>query len=170
MPRGAQSKRPAPQSQLLIYAYYYSYWIENTEVSKTVWMKSVSITELIWQADTWEEIQTGSEKSEVGRFSTQTLLNSQWGMEEVALHRASTRCQMSLETWMRLLLWCEAEWERNESGYWQRAISWSRAFHMIATCVPWRLYTQRNSPVETLLKIYDKNILKIDAILSLKCF
>ena len=30
------------------------------------------------------------------------------------------------------------------------------------SCVPLHFYRQRNSPVETLLKIYDKNILKID--------
>ena len=32
------------------------------------------------------------------------------------------------------------------------------------------LYTHRNFPVGTLLKIYDKNILKIDSKLSLECF
>ena len=144
--------------------------IKHSEVSKTVWIMSVSITELIWQAKTWEEIQTGSGKSEVGRVSTQPLLNTQWDIGYVALTKASTRCQPSLETWMRLLLWCGAGWELFESVVWQRAKSWSCVFHMIATCVPMLLYRHRNSPAETLLKIYDNNILKIDSILSLTSF
>ena len=37
---------------------------------------SVSITGLIWQAKTREEIKTGSEKSEVGMYSTQLPLKS----------------------------------------------------------------------------------------------
>jgi hypothetical protein len=96
-------------------------------------------------------------------------LNTQWGMDEVALPRASTRWQPSLETWMRLLLRCGARWELFESVVWQRARSWSHAFHMIATCLPWLFYRHKNSPVGTLLKIYD-NILKIDSILSLTSF
>ena len=131
-------------------------------------MVSVSITELIWQAKTREEIQTWSGKSEVGRFSTQPLLNTQWDISYVALPKTSTRCQPSLETWMRLLLWCGAGWELFESVVWQRARSWSHAFHMIATCIPWLFYRQWNSPAGTLLKIYDKNILQNDSILSLK--
>jgi hypothetical protein len=65
---------------------------------------SVSITELMWQAKTWEEIQTGSGKSEVGRFSTQPLLNTQWYIGYVALPKASTRCKLFLETCLRILL------------------------------------------------------------------
>ena len=137
------------------------YW-KHSEVSKTVWMMSVSITKLIFQAKTWEEIQTGSGKSEVGRFSTQPLLNTQWDMDKVALPMA--RCHSSSETWMRILLCCEAGWELFESVVWQRARSWSCAFHTIVTCVPWLLYRHRNSPVGILLKFYVKNILKIDSI------
>ena len=118
----------------------------------------------------WVEIKTGSEKSEVGMHSTQFPLKSPWDIDEIALPRASTRCQPSIETWMRLLLCCGTEWQQNDSGVWQSAISWSRAFHLIATWVPWLLKTQRNTLVGTLLKINDKNILIIDSVLSLKCF
>ena len=57
-------------------------------------MMYVSITELMWLAKTCVEIQTGSGESEVDRFSTQPLLNTQWDIGYVA----STRCQPSLET------------------------------------------------------------------------
>ena len=39
-----------------------------------------------------------------------------------------------------------------------------------ATCVPLHFKRQSNSPVGTLLKIYVKNILKIDSIHRLTCF
>ena len=42
---------------MLIYAYYYYSWIENIEVSKTVWIMSVSITELIGQAISKQEVR-----------------------------------------------------------------------------------------------------------------
>ena len=57
-----------------------------------------NITHMADKNLSFSHFQTGSEKSEVGRFSTQALLNSQWDMNEVALPRASTRCQPSLET------------------------------------------------------------------------
>ena len=38
------------------------------------------------------------------------------------------------------------------------------------SCVTLHFYRQRNSPVETLLKIYVKNILKVDSIHRLTCF
>ena len=46
----AQNKLPVTQAQKLGYAYNWKIYIENTHVSKTVKIMSVSITELIWQA------------------------------------------------------------------------------------------------------------------------
>ena len=57
----------------------------HCEVSKTLWMMSVSITELIWQAK-W--------KQEVRNLSP---MKSPWYMNAVALPRGSTRCQPSIE-------------------------------------------------------------------------
>ena len=48
------------------------------------------------------KIQPGSGTSEVGSFSKLGLPNTH--MDEVALSRASTRCQSSLETGLRILL------------------------------------------------------------------
>jgi hypothetical protein len=133
-------------------------------------MMSVSITELIWQAKSWGEIKTGSEKSELGMYSPQFTMTPPWDINDVALPRGSTRCQPSIEIWMRLLQCCGTEWELNLSGDWQSAIFWSPAFLMVSTCVPLLIKTQRNTPVGTLLKLYVKNILMIDSVLSLKHF
>ena len=124
-------------------------------------MMFVSITELIWQAKTWQKFQTGSGKSEVGRFSTHSLLNIQWDFGQLALTKASTRCQKSLEAFLMLLLWIGGEWEGNESEVYQELTSWQCAVTWKFTCVPLLFYRQRNSPVGTLLKIYVKNILEI---------
>jgi hypothetical protein len=97
-------------------------------------------------------------------------MKSPWDINEVALPRGSTRCQPILYIWMRLLWCCGSEWEQNASGFYQVAIFWSRLFLMVPTCVPLLMKTRRNSPVGTLLKLYVKNILMIDSVLSLKCF
>ena len=112
------------------------------------------------------KIQPASGKTEVCRFSTLVLSNTQCLLG----HFASTRCQQSLEPCLRLLLWSGGEWEGIEPGVWQIATSSWHAVMWELACVPLLFYRQRNYPVGTLLKIYDKNILKIDSILRLTCF
>jgi hypothetical protein len=63
----------------------------------------VSITELIWRKPE-KKIQPGTGKSDVGCFSTHSLLMIQWDIGHVALPMASTRCQQSLELGLMLLL------------------------------------------------------------------
>jgi hypothetical protein len=113
---------------MLIYAYYHYHWIENTEVSKTVWIMSVSITELIGQAI----FQTGSGNSGAGRFWSHRLSTSKQDMDQFALPPPSTRCQQSVECGMKPLVWCLTEWEGNESLAWQNAISWLCNFLLIS--------------------------------------
>jgi hypothetical protein len=93
---------------------------------------SVSITELFWQAKIWDKIHPGSGKSEVCSFSILGLSNTQciWGY--IALPKASTRCQQSLEPCLMLLLWSGGEWEGNESEVCQRGTSWPRSFMCIS--------------------------------------
>ena len=131
---------------------------------------SVSITELIWQAKSWGEIITGSEKSELCIYSPESPMKSPSDINDVALPMGSTRCQPSIEIIMRLLWHCGSECWQNQSGVWQSANIWSCLFLMVVTCVPWLMKTRRNSPVGTLLKVYVKNILMIDSAHSLKCF
>ena len=124
---------------------------------------SVSKTELIWQAETWEKIQPGGGKSEVGRFSTQPLLKLQWDIGHVALPKASTRCQPSLETCLMLLLWRGAEWEGNESEVCQQ----SRTFHMQGIS---RSFAFLKTKEFSGWNIIVKNILKIVSIHRLTSF
>ena len=58
----AHSELPPTLSKMLIYAYYYYYWIENTLKFLKLFELSVSITELIGQAN----FQTGSGNSGAG--------------------------------------------------------------------------------------------------------
>ena len=127
---------------------------KHSEVSKTVWMMSVSRTELIWQAETWEKIQPGSGKSEVCSFLTLGLSNTQWLWGHIAQPNASIRCQPSLEPCLMLLLWSGGEWEGNESEVCQRATSSFSRVQVIVSSVPLQFYRQRNSLVGTLLKMY----------------
>ena len=143
---------------------------KHSDVSKTVWMMSVSITELLLagKMQSWNQ----NRKSEVWAcmYSPQFPMKSPGDINDIALPRGSTRCQPSIEIWMRPLLCCGSEWEQNQSCVWQSAIFWSRLFLMEPTCVRLPMQTRRSTPVGTLLKLYVKNILMIDSVLSLKCF
>ena len=129
----------------------------------------MSITELIWQAKTWEE-----SNQEVGHLRFVVF--------------QSLAYRIHIEIWMRLhflghpldvnrLL--KLEWrfyykggahETSESVVWQRAsVSWC-ALPTGLPLVPMLFWRQRNSLVGTLLMFYVKNILTIDSIHRLICF
>jgi hypothetical protein len=58
---------------------------------------SVSITELIWQAN----FQRGSGNSRAGRISSYRLSTSKRDMDLIPLPTPSTRCQQSVERGMK---------------------------------------------------------------------
>jgi hypothetical protein len=108
--------------------------IKHSDVSKTVWMMSVSITELIFACKilSWNQ----NRKSEIWAcmYSPESPMKFPWDMNDVALPRGSTRCQPSIEIITRLLCCCGSEWEQNISDVHQAAILWSRFFLMVVTC------------------------------------
>ena len=134
---------------------------KHSEVSKTVWMMSVSVTELILAGKilSWNQ----NRKSEIWAcmYSPESPMKSPWDMNDVELPRG----QPSIEIIMRLLCCCGSEWEQNISDVHQAAILWSHFFLMIVTCVPWLPSTRRNTLVGTLLKLYAKNVLMSDSVL-----
>ena len=143
---------------------------KHSEVSKTVWMTCVSITELIWQEKIWEK-----SNQEVGHLRFVVF--------------QSLAYRIHIEIWMRLhflglpldvncLL--KLEWgfyyevgaHETSLSQWSGRVPWShdvrsRQIYLSFQCFFWR---QGNSLVGTLLIFYVKNILKIDSILRLACF
>ena len=100
---------------------------KHSDVSKTVWMMFVSITELILAGKILSWNQNRKSEIWVCMYSPESPMKSPWDMNVVALPRGSTRCQPSIEI-MRLLCCCGSEWEQNILDVHQAAILWSRLF------------------------------------------
>ena len=90
---------------------------KHSKVSKTVWMVSVSITELIWQAKPWDIFW-----QEVDTWCVVLTLNlSHWktqGFRNIlALPIASTRCRQSFHSGLSLIQSKLSEWDILEIGH-----------------------------------------------------
>jgi hypothetical protein len=70
---------------------------KHSEVSKTVKIMSVGITELIWQAKILSKIHLEFSFLEVTDFFNACLWDIQIDRTQIAVPLASTRCQQSLE-------------------------------------------------------------------------
>ena len=96
---------------------------KHPKFSKTVWMVSVSITELKWQSKPRDRLKQEVEFWIVDSTSRRCLLITPWAIVHWALPIASTRCRQSLQSVLSLLLSKLSEWDALEIGHSGRAIT-----------------------------------------------
>jgi hypothetical protein len=87
---------------MLEYAYNWQLRIENTHVSKTVKILSVSITELMFQAKAWEKSNPEVPHILKALRSNESLLSCEWAINQITLSTYSPRCLQHCDVVVRI--------------------------------------------------------------------